>query len=157
MHHVTYIFFCCHAAFNIWATMWQLKLIQHGNCSCCHMANTVHYTWQLDLPHHVTCIFCFHVVFFHTAIIWQVELTQHGNCSCCDMATTVQLDGNYSATTWQLYLLCHSDCSWTTHGNCPTFSTYISHHGPLPPHNPSVFGFYMYPNPLFFYIHCSHP
>lgn len=95
-------FFCCHAAFDIWATTWQLKLIQHGNCSCCHMANTVHYTWQLDLPRHVACIFCFHAAFFHMAITWQMELTQHGKCSCCDMATTVQLDGNYSATTWQL-------------------------------------------------------
>ena len=101
--------------------------------------------------------FFYHAAFFHTAFTWQVEPTQHGNCSCCDMVPTVQLGGNYSATTWQLYLLCHSDCSWTTHGNCPTFSTYISHHGPLPPHNPSVFGFYMYPNPLFFIFIAATP
>ena len=117
------------------AVTWQIQFSTHGNWIC-HIMPPAFF-----LP---CCI-------FHTAFTWQVEPTQHGNCSCCDMVPTVQLGGNYSATTWQLYLLCHSDCSWTTHGNCPTFSTYISHHGPLPPHNPSVFGFYMYPNPLFLY------
>ena len=74
-------FFCCHAAFDIWASTWQLKLFQHGNCSYCHMANTVQYTWQLDLPHHATCIFSTMLHFFirHS----------HGKWSRHNMATAV--------------------------------------------------------------------
>ena len=128
MHHVTYIFFLAAMLhFTFWATTWQLKLIQHGNCSRCHMANTVHYTWQLDLPHHVTCIFCFHAAFFHTAITWQVELTQHGNCISCDMATTIHLDGNSA----QL----HGNCS------CHDVATVVAPHMSI--------------SPLFFYLHLT--
>ena len=74
-------FSCCHAAFDIWASTWQLKLFQHGNCSCCHMANIVQYTWQLDLPHHATCIFSTMLHFFirHS----------HGKWSRHNMATAV--------------------------------------------------------------------
>ena len=73
LHAATYIFLspCCifHSA-----STWQLQLIDHGNCSCCHMATTMHCTWQLELPAHGNSLLSvptFHILqtFFHTKFV----------------------------------------------------------------------------------------
>ena len=73
LHAVTYIFLlpCCifHSA-----DTWQLQLIHHGNCSCCHMATTMHCTWQLELPAHGNSLLSMPTFHISATFIFKLDL-----------------------------------------------------------------------------------